>query len=135
MKLYLAGPMRNKPLFNFVAFMTYATKLRLAGFEVVNPVELDIADGADFTSEETIQATLKQLDNGEPDLDYYLARDFKHLDICNALALLDGWEASEGTLREIERAAKIRIPCYPVEQWLLWPKYHAMETIYEHLKY
>ena len=39
MKLYLAGPMRNFPDFNFPAFHAAAKRLRAEGHEVFNPAE------------------------------------------------------------------------------------------------
>ena len=41
MKLYLAGPMRGMPFFNFPAFKDAAAQLRAKGHYVFNPAERD----------------------------------------------------------------------------------------------
>lgn len=42
MKIYLAGPMRGIPEFNFPAFHAMACRLRAEGNVVFNPAEKDI---------------------------------------------------------------------------------------------
>lgn len=118
MKLYLAGPMRNYPLLNSREFDRVATLLEEAGYTVVNPINLDREEGLVFLTEETIQATAIRLPDGTIDEEHYLARDFAYLATCDGVALLDGWENSAGTLREIAEADRLDIYVRPVSRWL-----------------
>ena len=51
-RCYIAGPMRSKPEFNYPAFMEAERRLKLNGWEVFNPAQMDIDHddgGADLT--------------------------------------------------------------------------------------
>jgi Domain of unknown function (DUF4406) len=105
MRLYLAGPMRNKPEFNFPAFHAAAKRLRDAGHEVFSPAEADIEHhGADISKgnidgDEHEAARLHGFNLREA-----LKRDLTW--ICReaeGIALLPGWEWSKGA--RAERAA------------------------------
>ncbi len=102
MKIYLAGPMRGIPEFNFPAFTAAAAKLRAKGHFVFNPAEkdnekhgTDISKG-NVTGDETIAAK----DHG------FNLRDAFAVDltfICQeaeGIALLPGWENSKGATAE-----------------------------------
>lgn len=102
--LYLAGPMRGYHLYNSVAFKLETAKLRSRGYQVISPQEMDEQDGVDFSSDETIKATVKKDRQGEPDEDYYLNRDFLAIHSADGLALMEGWEKSIGVAREIATA-------------------------------
>jgi nucleoside 2-deoxyribosyltransferase len=135
MKLYLAGPMRGFPLLNFETFMQYATFLRNCGYEVVNPVEMDMADGLDFTSDETISQTIVRDEAGNISEDYYLDRDMELLASCDAVALLPQWENSSGTRREINQAIHLDMRIRNADKWVFqaiqhhsWRSNGAMQT-------
>lgn len=119
MRLYLAGPMRGYPKFNSDAFRNEALRLRVAGFEVVSPAEMDEADGMDFTSEETAAASVKRTSEGVPDEEYYLQRDFLAIDGVDGIALMPGWENSKGVGREIYYAIPHGKQIKSVNDWLL----------------
>lgn len=99
MKIYLAGPMRGYPNFNFPAFAFAAAKLREQGHEVFSPAE---------KGEEVILT-----DN--PDIQEHLVfrRKVFLIDtswICqhaDAVALLPGWEKSSGANAELALAKAI----------------------------
>ena len=80
-RVYLAGPIRGQPDFNYPLFHEAAAYLREAGWEVVNPAE-------HF--------------GGRTDLPIhvYLRKGVAELARCQAIALLPGWEKSVGAKLE-----------------------------------
>lgn len=99
MRLYLAGPMRGIPLFNFPAFEAAALSLRLRGHTVWSPAEHDIEqDGFDPAKDEA-----------QP-LSYYMERDLPEVCKCDALAMLPGWEKSKGATLEVMVGRKLGKP-------------------------
>jgi len=102
MKIYLAGPMRGIPEFNFPAFYAAAAVLREQGHSVFNPAErdnekhgTDISKG-NATGDEAVAAAQHGFNLREA-----LGADLEF--ICreaDAIALLPGWEASKGANAE-----------------------------------
>lgn len=100
MKIYLAGPMRGIPDFNFPAFHAAAAELRAQGHFVFNPAERDeAAHGKDVSKSPTGDlADIKE--SG------FNLREALHADttfIClegEAIALLPGWVHSKGAVAE-----------------------------------
>lgn len=92
-RIYIAGPMRGRPAFNYPAFNEAEKYLMTAGWLVENPAKI----GKLFGMPEQI--------NSDPAL---LARVIKYeLDVvssCDAIYLLPGWEKSEGARKELVRA-------------------------------
>jgi hypothetical protein len=109
MKVYIAGPMRGIPEFNFPAFHTAAAKLRAEGHEVFSPAEkdnerhgTDISKGNAAGCEETAAK-----DHGF-NLRVALGVDLAW--ICaeaDAVALLPGWKNSKGANAERAAAAAL----------------------------
>lgn len=99
LKVYVAGPMRGKPYFNFPAFDTASAELREAGFDPVSPAEMDRDVGFD---PETFAEDFDWHDLGACEFDLHLAidRDVAALKKCDAIYLLRGWEKSRGSLAE-----------------------------------
>lgn len=91
MKIYLAGPMRGIPEFNFPAFEVATKLLRDEGHEVFSPAE----KGA--------ETVLAQHPGLQDDLEFR-RQVFKDdaIAICEAdmIVLLPGWEASSGARAE-----------------------------------
>lgn len=105
MKLYLAGPMRGYPEFNFPAFLAAAEDLRWAGHDVISPAEHDIELAGSYEA-----AT----DTNQPlDLRQLLSWDLAQVaGKAHAVAVLPGWEDSVGASLEVSVARGVGIPVY-----------------------
>ena len=102
MNIYVAGPMRGYPEFNFPAFHAATARLRGDGHSVFNPAERDNErHGTDISKgnaagDETVAAKEHGFD-----LRVALAEDAEY--ICrtaDAIALLPGWQNSKGATAE-----------------------------------
>ena len=115
MRIYLAGPMRGIPYFNFPAFHAAAAKLRTEGHEVFSPAELDESmHGEGFSKENKTGDLVQAARNYGFDLRYVLARDLEYICIkADAVALLPGWEKSQGATAE--RAVAIALGLKVIE--------------------
>jgi hypothetical protein len=106
MKIYVAGPMRGIPEFNFPAFHKAAARLRSEGHEVFNPAERDIAHhGKDISKGNA--AGCEKLAAAEHGFNLREALKDDLVYICleaDAIALLPGWEASKGANAELATA-------------------------------
>ncbi len=106
MKVYLAGPMRGIPEFNFPAFHAAAAKLRADGFTVFSPAEKDnerhgkdISKG-NASGDEEVAAK-------EHGFSLRVALGDDLAWICaeaEAIALLPGWQNSKGAAAELATA-------------------------------
>ncbi len=86
-RIYLSGPMSGIAEFNFPTFNAEAARLRAAGFEVVNPVDI----------------------NADPAKSWHdcLRADLAAMLDCDTIALLHGWEGSAGAQLEVHLAHRI----------------------------
>lgn len=104
MKVYVAGPMRGYPAFNFPAFDHAAAELRKLGHEVCNPAEHD-RDKHGTMIDESEDGNLAEIQAKGFSLRDALAYDLswiaKHAD---AVCVLTGWEDSLGALAEVALA-------------------------------
>lgn len=102
MKIYLAGPMRGIPEFNFPAFMAAADQLRFDGHEVFNPAEKDNEKhGTDISKGNTAGDEAVAAQEHGFNLREALGADLAW--ICaeaDAVALLPGWQNSKGAKAE-----------------------------------
>lgn len=109
MRVYISGPMTGLPELNFPAFNAAAAALREAGFEVVNPAEIN-PDG---------RKTWAQC----------MRADIRELCTCDALALLQGWEGSQGAHLELQLAHRLGMTIAPVEKLLKGVYFTLGETM------
>ena len=86
-RVYVAGPMTGITDFNYPAFNAVADQLRAQGFEVENPADHGIVEGAQWAD--------------------YMAYDLTRLGLCGVIALLPGWEKSEGAKLEVLIAERL----------------------------
>lgn len=99
MRIYVSGPMTGLPQNNVPTFNAAARRLRRAGYEVVNPAELDA---------------------GEPCTTWVecLRRDLKWLVTCDAIATLPKWQRSKGANLEIHVGKQLSFPVHTVNYYL-----------------
>ncbi|MEM1225951.1 MAG: DUF6378 domain-containing protein [Planctomycetota bacterium] len=97
--VYIAGPMRGKPFFNFPAFDEAKAKLESEGFRVVSPADLDRQAGFDpellgsyYDWHDLNKCGFSLMDAIE--------RDVEALKKCSGIFMLSGWEASKGAKAE-----------------------------------
>lgn len=103
-RIYVAGPMRGYDLYNFPAFDDAAKQLRDQGWEVISPAEIDRELGLDpakplpewFTIEGAMQRDLHEITHP----------------LTTAIALLPGWERSEGSIKEVRTAMATGLDVY-----------------------
>lgn len=107
MKVYLAGPMRGIPHFNFPAFHAAAKQLRAQRYIVFSPAERDIErhNGVDISHDNADGSDTLAAEKHGFDLRTVLSEDLMY--ICkeaDAIALLPGWEKSAGVGAELATA-------------------------------
>ena len=106
MKVYLAGPMRGYPEYNFPAFHAAAKELRERGYKVWSPAERDEAEG--FNPKTDVAHSLK----------YYMRFDLPAVLDADAVVVLPGWEKSVGANLEVHVARTCSMPVLTVEEVL-----------------
>lgn len=112
-RTYVAGPMTGYVEFNFPAFHAKAAEERAKGHVVINPAELDEADG-DLT---------------QP-WDFYLRRDLRVIADCNRIVLLPGWTKSKGARLEHHIAQELGFQIvYPPVDYSAPEDYSAFATV------
>jgi hypothetical protein len=95
--IYLSGPMTGIPEYNYPAFNAAAARWREAGYEVINPAEA-------FAGDTTLPRWV------------YLTHDIEQIiKKADAVAVLPGWEQSEGARLEVLVAQAAGLPIYEAQ--------------------
>ncbi len=107
MKVYIAGPMRGYPEYNFPAFDYAARRLRQAGHECINPAELDrVVDIHEWTD-----PLPKGFMRGA------MRRDLIAIcDSAEGIVLLPGWRLSSGVGVEKALCDLLDLPSFHTER-------------------
>lgn len=101
MKIYVAGPITYNPAKAAKEFDEAQATLERMGHYVINPIDMDRKlDGFDPAK-----------DKPKPHI-YYMKRDLPILMQCQAVAVLPGWERSQGAMLEVHTAIVCGIPVY-----------------------
>ena len=103
--VYIAGPMTGLPNFNRPAFDAAAKVLRTAGWEVINPVDMDIETYGSrlFDTNDTGDIAQAKFDYGF-DLEDCRITNKEMVDMCDLVALLPEYHNSSGARAEVEHA-------------------------------
>lgn len=102
--VYVAGPMRGQRLFNYPAFDEARDMLVSQGYAVISPADLDRAAGFNPATDTPGARFMAQA----------VRRDLEALLLVDAIACLEGWEQSEGTLFELTVARKLGLDVYRI---------------------
>jgi hypothetical protein len=108
--IYIAGPMRGQPEFNFPAFDAAEARLTADGWRVFNPAERDRREGFDergLTGHEPLHE-LENFDHRQAVADdlQWLALDG------DAIYMLNGWQTSKGAVAERAVAMSLGLDIY-----------------------
>ena len=106
MNVYLAGPMRGIPEFNFPAFDMAALTLRKHGHEVFSPADNDRQKGYDKLELDGKVMRCMIMD----DLNY-IANE------ADAIALLPGWQKSKGVAAEVALAKFLSLKIWELSEY------------------
>jgi len=107
-KIYVAGPMRRYPMFNFPAFDRAAELGRSLGYTVITPAEISRANGYDPTKLPSDYDWSGWFPNENPD--QTIRCDFDAVMSVDALVLLQGFGESTGATFERAAAAFRGLP-------------------------
>lgn len=103
--VYIAGPMRGFPQFNFPAFDDARDRFRANGWNVVSPADIDRAHDPATESMSDAQVSTVAMQR------MYAARDIAAIFyVVDAVAALPGWEKSVGASAEVALARWIKKP-------------------------
>ena len=94
-KVYIAGPMSGLPEYNYPAFYKAEEKLKVMGYEAMNPARNPKQENWQLYMRQAITLMMR----------------------CDCIFLLPGWTSSRGALLEHEIASSIAMPVAYPENW------------------
>jgi len=112
--IYIAGPMRGLPEFNFPAFMQAERHLQALGWETRNPAAKDEDAGFNVKGTEGADWELEQ-----QGFDVRAAIEWDLLAViwdCDAVILLPGWKQSAGSKAELALARFLDLDVYEYDK-------------------
>ena len=107
MRLYIAGPMTGLPEFNYPAFHVAAEQLGVAGYDVLNPADIDKAHNSDGAKQAW---------------DWYMRHALRMVLDADGIALLYGWQNSRGAALEYKVGCALQLDVRLLSQWVNPPK-------------
>lgn len=111
-RCYIAGPMRGREDFNRAEFLRVACIMKLEGWDVVTPFDLNASDGSDEEAQRTNDGPALQRMFARRDLDLVLSLNPDNGDM---ICLLRGWKESAGASAEAAVAKWVGIPIMECE--------------------
>lgn len=111
-QVYLAGPMRGYPEFNFPAFLEAAEQLRAHGYVVHSPAEEELAIGFNPETGEYPEGRSRTIrENMRDDLCWIC-------EFADLVVLLPDWSQSKGATAEVYTAVAIGVPTLSLDKAL-----------------
>ena len=98
-RIYIAGPMRGIPELNFPEFYRIEALWRERGWDVVNPAQMDKDHG--------YVPTKQQVKFDDLSIEQAMERDLPAVASCDAIAMMTGWEKSQGANIELRHAKEL----------------------------
>jgi hypothetical protein len=114
MKVYIAGPMRGLPGWNFEAFDRAERKWRSLGHHVFSPVSILRGMGYAWGDSAPVEPDGRD-GQGTDHLKHVIQSDISCIFHSDAIALLPGWESSRGATVELALAQFLGLPVYAAE--------------------
>ena len=103
-KLYIAGPMTGIVLFNYPAFYRAMSDLGERGYDTLSPT-----DSEDKNKSGTRFGMSRE---------WYLKHAIRMVTKADGIALLEGWEQSEGAKLEVHVGQHLGLDIRPIGMWL-----------------
>lgn len=108
-RIYIAGPMTGRELYNWPWFENTARVMRRMGWDVVTPTEIDEECGM-VHAKRAADGTIIDVQTTELfDYEEILQRDFEAVRTCTHILLHPEWHQSSGARRELHVALGLGI--------------------------